>query len=80
MKTYIVYRAEYRTKKTVRVGKVVDHRNAERNNNAADMLRVAQRLYATSSMDSHVFIIRESPNLTLSSDDPLASLTAAGGG
>jgi hypothetical protein len=43
MKVYTVYRAEYRTKKTVRIGKVVDHRRAERNNNAEDMLRVAQK-------------------------------------
>lgn len=65
MKVYTVYRAEYRTNKTVRIGKVVDHRRAERNNNATDMLRVAKKLYATSSIDSHIFIIRESPHLSL---------------
>jgi len=65
MKVYTVYRAEYRSKKTVRIGKVVDHRRAERNNNAADMLRVAQKLYTASSIDSHIFIIRESPHLRL---------------
>lgn len=56
MKTYAVYRVEYRTNKTVRIGKVVDHRMGERNNNAADMLRVAQKLYGTSSLDSRIFI------------------------
>lgn len=65
MKVYTVYRAEYRTNKTVRIGKVVDHRRAERNNNATDMLRVAQKVYAASSIDSHIFIIRESPHLSL---------------
>lgn len=65
MKIYTVYRAEYRTNKTVRVGKVVDHRKTERNNNVADMLRVAQKSYATSPIDSHIFIIRERSHLGL---------------
>jgi hypothetical protein len=65
MKTYTVYRVEYRAKKTVRIGKVVDRRKEERNNNAADMLRMAQKVYATSSIDSHIFIIRESSLQTL---------------
>jgi len=65
MKTYTVYRAEYRTNKTVRIGKVVDHRRAERNNNTADMLRVAQKLYATSPIDSHIFIIREGSRISI---------------
>ncbi len=30
MKSYTVYRFEYRTNKTVRIGKVVDHRMADR--------------------------------------------------
>ncbi len=63
MKVYTVYRAEYRTHKTVRIGKLVDHRRAERNNNAADMLGMAKKLYATSPIDSHIFIIRESSQL-----------------
>jgi len=60
MKTYTVYRVEYPTNKTERIGTVVDRRRGERNNNAADMLRLAQKLYAKSSIDSHVFILRES--------------------
>jgi hypothetical protein len=80
MTNYIVYRAEYRTNKTVRIGKVVDHRRAERNNNAADMLRVAQKLYAGSSIDSRIFIIRESSRLNLLFENPMASSTTAGGG
>lgn len=65
MKTYTVYRVEYRTNKTVRVGKVVDQRSRERNNNTADMLRMARKLYAKSSIDTHIFIVRESPRLSL---------------
>ena len=60
MKTYSVYRVNYPTKKTERIGTVVDRRRGERNNNSADMLRLAQKLYATSSIDSHIFILRES--------------------
>lgn len=60
MKTYTVYRVDYPTKKTERIGTVVDRRRGERNNNAADMLRLAQKIYKTSSIDSHIFILRES--------------------
>ena len=60
MKTYSVYRVNYPTKKTERIGTVVDRRRGERNNNTTDMLRLAQKLYATSSIDSHIFILRES--------------------
>jgi len=79
MTVYIVYRAEYRPNKTVRIGKVVCQRRAERNNNAADMLRMAQKLYATSSSGSRIFIIRESSRLKLLFEDPIASSTTAGG-
>jgi hypothetical protein len=65
VKTYTVYRSEYRPNKTVRIGKVVDQRRGERNNNAADMLRVAQKSYATSPMDSHIFIIREGSRISI---------------
>lgn len=69
MKTYTVYRVNYPTKKTDRIGTVVDRRRGERNNNAADMLRLAQKLYSASSIDSHIFILRESSlqNLLLGS-------------
>ena len=66
MKTYSVYRVEYLKNKTVKIGKVLDRRLGERNNNAADMLRLAQIKYAHSSIDSHIFILRES-----SSQSPL---------
>jgi len=67
MKTYAVYRVDYSNNKTVKIGKVLDRREVERNNNPADMLRLAQMKYATSSVDSHIFILRErsSKNLLL---------------
>lgn len=60
MKTYTVYRVDYPTKKTERIGTMMDRRRGERNNNAADMLRLAQKIYTTSSIDSHIFILKES--------------------
>ena len=70
MKTYAVYRVEYLNNKTVKVGTVVDYRREERNNNAADMLRMAQKLYSTSPIDSHIFILRESSRLRMLFEDP----------
>ena len=60
MKAYSVYRVEYLKNKTVKIGKMLDRRLEERNNNAADMLRLAQMKYANSLIDSHIFILRES--------------------
>jgi len=56
MKTYTVYRVDYLTNKTEPIGSVVDRRKRDRNNNTADMLRLAQKLFATSSIDSHIYI------------------------
>jgi hypothetical protein len=58
-KTYTVYRVDYRTNKHELIGKVVDRRKGERYNNAADMLRLAKKIYATSSIDSNIYIINE---------------------
>ena len=80
MKTYTVYRVEYLSNKTVKIGKVQDRREGERLNNAADMLRMAQKLYATSSIDSRIFIIRESSRLRLLFENTMASSTTEGGG
>jgi hypothetical protein len=59
MKAYTVYRFDYGTNKAELIGKVVERRRGERNNNAADMLRLAKKIYATSSIDSNIFIINE---------------------
>jgi len=62
MKTYTFYRVDYLNNKTLKIGKVLDRRVGERNNNPADMLRLAQIKYASSSISSHIFILRESSN------------------
>ena len=59
MKTYTVYRVDYRTNKQELIGKVIERRREERNNNAADMLQLAKKIYATSSIGSHIFVINE---------------------
>jgi len=59
MKTYTVYRCDYRTNKRELIGKLVERRREERNHNAADMLRLAQKVYATSSNASNIFIVNE---------------------
>ena len=59
MKVYTVYRVERLTNKTEAVGKVVERRRGERHNNAADMLKLAQKLYEMPSNDSHIFIVKE---------------------
>jgi hypothetical protein len=65
MRTYTVYRVEHLNNKTVKIGKVIDRREGERFNNAADMLRLAQMKYPTSSIDTHIFILRESSTQNL---------------
>jgi len=59
MKVYTVYRVENLTNMKEAVGKVVERRKGERDNNAADMLRYAQKLYGMPSNDSQIIIIRE---------------------
>ena len=59
LKTYAVYRIGYWNNKLELLGKVVERRKEERKNNAADMLRWAQKIYAASSIDSSIFIVKE---------------------
>ena len=72
MQAYSVYRVCYRANRTERVGRVMERRKGERDDNAADMLRMAQKLYATSSKDSRIFIIRESSRLRLLFEEPFS--------
>jgi hypothetical protein len=44
MKTYTVYRVDYRTNKHELIGKLVERRMKERKNNAADMLRLPKNI------------------------------------
>ena len=59
MKIYAVYRLGYWNNKLELIGKVVERRKEERNNNAADMLLWAQKIYAALSIDSNIFIVNE---------------------
>ena len=58
MKKYAVYRFDYRTQNSERIGTVEDRRKGERNNNPIiDMMRLAQAKYPPSRSDSHIFIL-----------------------
>lgn len=61
MVAYSVYRVDYLANKTERIGRLWERRREERNNNAADMLRLAQKVYihSYSAIGSHLFILRE---------------------
>ena len=61
MKIYAVYRLGYWNNKLELMGKVVERRKGERNNNAADMLRWAQKKFAASSIDSSILIVNGFP-------------------
>jgi len=56
VKNYTVYRFDYIRQVREPVGKLEERRRAERRNNAEDLLRLAQRLYSASSLDSHLVI------------------------
>ena len=51
VKTYTVYRIDFLNKKKVPIGMLVERREKERNKNEVDIMRLAQRLFAESSID-----------------------------
>lgn len=59
MKKYTVYRFDYTRQTREPVAKLVERRNEERGKNIEDLLRLAQRLYSRSSLDSHIVITPE---------------------
>ena len=59
MKTYTVYRFDYIRLVREPVGELVERRSKDRGNNTEGLLRLAQRLYSTSSLDSHLIITPE---------------------
>ena len=59
MKNYTVYRFDYTRQAREPVAKLVERRNEERGKNTEDLLRLAQRLYSRSSLDSHIVITPE---------------------
>jgi len=60
MKNYVIYRFDYIRHERVPVGKLMERRSKERGNNTEDLLKLAQRIYSTSSLDSHIVITPES--------------------
>ena len=59
MKTYTVYRFDYVRLVREPVGELVERRSKDRGNNTEALLGLAQRLYSTSSLDSHLIITPE---------------------
>jgi hypothetical protein len=59
VKVYTVYRYDYNREVRESVGTLIDRRSKERGNNTEALLKLAQRLYFTSSLDSHLIITPE---------------------
>lgn len=59
MKVYAVYRYDYNRQVREPVGMVLEHRKGERGKNIEDLLKLAQKFYSTSSLDSHITISPE---------------------
>jgi len=59
MKTYTVYRFDYVRQVREPVGELVERRSRDRGNNAEALLLLAQKLYSTSSLESHLIITPE---------------------
>jgi len=61
MKIYTVYRFDYTRQVREPVGKLIERRRKERRNNIDDLLRLAQKIFITSSLDSHIVITSDRP-------------------
>jgi len=59
VKTYTVYRYDYLRQVREPVGELVERRSKDRGNNTEALLRLAQRIYSTSSLESHLIIAPE---------------------
>ncbi|MFA6146753.1 MAG: hypothetical protein WC899_00905 [bacterium] len=59
MKTYVVYRLVYNSMMCEPVGELEERRDKERDNNTDELLKLAERIYSTSSPDSQFFIAPE---------------------
>jgi hypothetical protein len=59
VKTYIVYRLDYRRGVSEPVGTVVERRNKERVRNNADLLKRAEKLFPPYPAGSHLVITPE---------------------
>lgn len=56
VKNYTVYRFNYIRQMREPVGKLMERRSEERGNNIEGLLKLAQKIYSTSSLDSHLVI------------------------
>jgi hypothetical protein len=59
VKTYIVYRFDYIRQVSEPVGKLVERRSKDRENNIGSLLKLAQKIYPTSPLDSRLVITPE---------------------
>ena len=59
MKVYTVYRYDYNCQVREPVGTLLERRSKERVNNVGSLLKLAQKIYTTSSLDSHIVITPE---------------------
>jgi hypothetical protein len=59
LKTYMVYRYDYFRQVREPVGELMERRSKERGDNLKNLLKLAQNLYSTSSLDSHIVISPE---------------------
>lgn len=59
MKTYVVYRYDYIRQVSEPVGKLVERRSKERENDVGSLLKLAQKIYPTSKLDSRLVITPE---------------------
>ena len=60
VKTYTVYRIDFWNRKKVPIGTLTERRVKERRNNKADILQLAQMLYAESSIEKlHIIVSPE---------------------
>ena len=59
MKAYIVYRFDYIRQVSEPVGKLVERRCKDREDNVGSLLKLAYKLYPTSPLDSRLVITPE---------------------
>jgi hypothetical protein len=59
VKTYTVYRYDYIRQVSEPVGKLVERRSKERENDVGSLLKLAQKTYPTSKLDSRLVITPE---------------------
>jgi hypothetical protein len=56
VKVYTVYRYDYNRQVREPIGMVLERRDRDRGNNIKGLLKLAQKLYSKSSLDSHIVI------------------------